>query len=154
MKSLVFLSMILATSAAPASATDLMNCGKIRFLDGQSGKLGAVMEGASLRIFASAAGKRGYEAEASSPAGTFQETDVDVTESSNEKEVQGLKEVAAAVVPELDYAKVKSVRAGNIGVEANRTDGAGAGIFELKDAQGTVLAKLVQNGWSFGLCGE
>lgn len=80
-----------------------------------------------------------------------QEKDVRIDTVTPDKAGQ-VKDMAATMLPQVNWQDVKFVRAGNVGVKANQHDSGGIYIFELLDANDNILGKLTTIGWGFGRC--
>ncbi len=106
----------------------------------------------SIAIHDSADGKRGLAAVLTTKDGqSFTDLDVRI-DMIPAKDAENVKELASVLAPSINWSDVANVRAGTIRVEANEQDASGMTIFEIQDAQGTVLSRLTQIGWGFGKC--
>jgi hypothetical protein len=148
-----FVSLAGFSSAKAGSMPAEMSCSKVQMLSIETGKLEPKMSDLELVVYASRQGVRGLVAELKTAGQTRFEKDVEISVFIGQQ-MNHVKELTSVVLPKLDFSKVKSVRAANIGVKASRDDGAGILIFELRAEDGTVLGKPLQIGWGGGLCNQ
>jgi hypothetical protein len=95
----------------------------------------------------------GYQATVTSPQGTSVTTDAYMLPADPVK-LAMVKEMTAVMAPEVNWADVVQVIVSNVGVKANKDDGAGIFIFDLQTKDGATLAKLATVGWGFGRCSK
>ncbi len=139
-------------AARAESASNEMVCSRIQMLNLETGKLDPNVVAGEFTVYRSPLGLRGLVAEFKPSNSPRIEKDVEITIVTG-KAMNHVKELSALVLPDLNFENVKSVRAANIGVKANREDSAGSWIFELRGHDGKVLGKPLQIGWGGGLCG-
>ncbi len=149
MKSILFVT-ILAIAPSFASAESLI-CKDIQAIDydANNNPIFVSMD-LSVEVKSSTKGKYGFIAELTS-AGKVETSD-DVQLAVYAPSDIDIQDMVKLLRPDIDYSAVKSVRVGNVGVEANSQDSAGIFIMELLAADGSVLGKVAQVGWGAGNC--
>lgn len=143
----------LSGSAAMASTAEMSCLEILALMPNENDQIELVPTSASIEIVKSPLGDRGWIGEVTSK-GQIQkmiESDVDVTVEAPSR-IEDMREVVEMVVPGLEWSKIASVKLGTVGVRANQEDGGGMTIIELRASDETVLAKVVQIGWGFGVC--
>lgn len=115
---------------------------------------GGKFEPANLAVeIYSAAAPYGWKAEVVAGGQKFTVTDVQVT-NATPNEATSWKDVLEGMAPQVKWETVRSLRIGNVGVEANQQDSGGMFVVEFQGQNSAVLAKLFTMGWSFGRCGQ
>jgi hypothetical protein len=137
-----------AMAELDAVGDELLSCTEVELLDSEGTKFRATDLAVTIRDAGDAA-----IADVHYEGRDRTENDTRVLTAKPSDVAQAL-EAARTMYPDRDFGGVVSVEIGDVGVQANQHDSSGIVIYDLRNADGGTVAKILTVGWQFGRCGR